>query len=157
MKKISILLLTIILALMVTGCSGTEDNVQTATCSLVYGETNMTQEFTYTATNGEINKVKLRMIYDNGTLGVDSFATLTEAQKVQFQASMLDNIGLDSASYEGLEITFEFNEQLSVVLDADLEKADPEILKSVGLDFDGVDLDFDRAIKDMEAAGATCK
>ena len=44
-----------------------------------------------------------------------------------------------------------------ITVDADLEKADPELLKKVGMDFEGADMSLERAIEDMEAEGFTCE
>lgn len=155
MKKLVSLLLLGVFAFMVTGCSLGEDKVETATCTLK-GANNMDQEFVYSATNGQVDKVKLKMTYDNSMLGVETLDTLTEDEKEEIKANMLEALELDKTSYEGLEITIDIQDQMTVILDADLNKADPEILKKVSLDFEGVDMSFDRTLKDMKDAGATC-
>ena len=51
----------------------------------------------------------------------------------------------------------DFNKQLTVTIDADLEKADEELLKSVGLDAETIDLNYEQTIEDLKNTGATCQ
>lgn len=155
MKKLSILVLAIVLALTVTGCTGI-GKVQTKTCSM--GNVNgIDRTFTFSATNGEVDKVELKMIFSNSLFGVDSLSTLSDSQKETVKSSILKNLGLEKDSYEGLEIIVDIKDQMTIVVKADLAKADPAILKKIGMDLTGADMSFDRAISDMEKAGATCK
>lgn len=154
MKKLSILVLTIVLALTVTGCG--IGKVQTKTCSM--GDVNgIDQTFTFSATNGEVDKVELKMVFSNSLFGVNSLATLSDSQKETIKTSILKNLGLEKDSYEGLDIIVDIQEQMTITVKADLAKADPAILKKIGMDFADADMSFDRAISDMEKAGATCK
>lgn len=159
MKKLSILLLTMVLALTLTGCGKDtlkEDVITSKTCNLK--QEGLDQTFKYTATNGEIDKIDLTMVYDNAMFGVDSLNDLTTEQKEQIKANMLKTLGLESTTYEGLIINIDIQDQMTVVLNVDLKKADPEILKKVGLDFTGMeDMSLETAVKDMTSGGATCK
>lgn len=153
MRKLSYLLATLTMVLLVTGCG--EDVIETKTCTLVQ-EGTMEQTFKLTATNDEINKVELTMVYDNAIFEVDTLSTLTDDQKEQVKTNMLTTLGLDSTSYEGLEIIIDIAHQMTVTLIADLEKADVEVLKKVGLDFTDTDMSLKRAISDMKNSGGTC-
>lgn len=156
MKKLSILLLTIVLSFVVTGCGNISSAVESKTCSLA--ETSgVTQTFKFTAKNDEITGVELKMVFNNSLFNLDTLSTLTDDQKEQIKTNMLKNLGLESDTYEGLEIAIEIKDQMTVTIKADLAKADPEVLKKIGMDFEGADMSFDRAIKDMEASGASCK
>lgn len=155
MKKFVSLLLLVVLTFMVTGCSSVDPKIETATCTL-NGVNNMDQEFVYSATNDQVDKIKLTMTYDNSMFGVETLDTLTDDEKEKIKTNMLEALELDKTSYEGLEITIDIQDRMTVILDADLNKADPEILKKVSLDFEGADMSFDRMLKDMKEAGATC-
>lgn len=171
MKKLFMLLLTMVFAISLTGCgenkeNNNEDNNQTennqtqdVTVTKVCTTTNeiskLQQTFTYTATNGEVEKVKVVRLYDNDTLGISSFNTFTTEQKETYKQNMLNQIGLDSTSYEGLTIEFDFNDQMSITINADLKTADQEKLQIVGLDFTN-SKKIDEIIEDMKTSGASC-
>lgn len=156
MKKLSILALTIVLAFMVSGCAMTGSKVETKTCTM--GEVNgIDQTFVFSATNNEVDKMELKMVFNNSLFGIDTLSTLNDTQKETIKSTMLKNLGLDSDTYEGLEIIVDIDDQMTVEVKADITKADPEVLKKIGMDLTGVDKSFDRAISDMEEAGATCK
>ena len=70
---------------------------------------------------------------------------------------MITTLGLESDTYEGLEIIIDIEHQMTVTLAADLNKADDEILKKVGLDFTGADMSLETAVKDLTDSGAVCK
>jgi len=156
MRKLSILALTIVLAFIVSGCAMTGSKVETKTCTM--GEVNgIDQTFVFSATNNEVDKMELKMVFNNSLFGVDTLSTLNDTQKETIKSTMLKNLGLDSDTYEGLEIIVDIDDQMTVEVKADITKADPEVLKKIGMDLTGVDKSFDRAISDMEEAGATCK
>lgn len=156
MRKLSILALTIVLAFMVSGCAMTGSKVETKTCTM--GEVNgIDQTFVFSATNNEVDKMELKMVFNNSLFGIDTLSTLNDTQKETIKSTMLKNLGLDSDTYEGLEIIVDIDDQMTVEVKADITKADPEVLKKIGMDLTGVDKSFDRAISDMEEAGATCK
>lgn len=154
MKKLFALLLTIALSATLVGCS-TEDVVETKTCTKE--AEGISQTYKLTATNGEIDKVELVMVYDNSIFGLDTLSTLTDDQKELIKTNMLTTLGLESNTYEGFEINVDIQDQMTVTVSADIEKADPEVLKKVGLDFDGVDMDLDNAVDGMTSDGAVCK
>lgn len=167
MKKLSILLLTFALATtLTTGCGNEtkkegkteepKDVITSKTCTLTE-EGVMDQEFILTATNDEIDKVKLVMVYDNSMFEVDTLSTLTDDQKEQIKENMLTTLELESDTYEGLTIDIEIEHQMTVTLDADLKKADEEVLKKVGLDFTDADMSLETAVKDLTDGGAVCK
>lgn len=153
MKKV--LSLLVLGCLTLTLCACGEDKITTATCKTT--EDNMTMTFDLTATNDEINKVKLTMIPDNSIFGVESLNILDDEQKEQVKSSMLTSLGLDSDSYEGMEIDIDIEDTMVITIDADLETADPETLKKVGMDFEGADMSLEKAIEDMPSDGFTCE
>lgn len=154
MKKILSLLSVVVLSLALFGC-GKKDEITTASCKT--NEDNMEMTFDLTATNDEINKVKLTMIPDNSLFGVESLDILDDEQKETVKTTMLSNLGLDGNTNEGMTIEIDINDTMIIKIDADLETADPETLKKVGMDFDGADMSLEKAIKDMKADGFTCK
>ena len=154
MKKILSLLSVVVLSLALFGC-GMKDEITTASCKT--NEDNMEMTFDLTATNDEINKVKLTMIPDNSLFGVESLDILDDEQKETVKTTMLSNLGLDGNTNEGMTIEIDINDTMIIKIDADLETADPETLKKVGMDFDGADMSLEKAIKDMKADGFTCK
>ena len=158
MKKISILLLTTIMAITLTGCRNnisTTDAITSKICTIK--QNGIEQTYKYTATNDEIDKVELTMVYDNSLFGVETLSTLTESQKEQITTEMLNSLELESTTYEGLDINIDIQDQMKVNLKADLTKANPEILKKVGLDFTDADMNLERTVEDMTDAGAVCK
>lgn len=132
-----------------------EDTITTKTCTIT-NAAGLKQTFAYTATNDEITKVTLTKIFSNDALGVNDFSSMTEDQKEDYKNNMLNSIELDSTTYEGLSITFKFEKQLSMVIEADLTKADLELLQKVGLDFSN-NKNIDTQINNMTQNGATCK
>lgn len=150
MKKI--LTLALVMILFVCGCG--KDEVLTNTCTLK--EDGLEQTYKMTATNDEINKVELEIVYDNETLGVDSLEGLTNDQKEQIKTNMLTTLGLEQTTYEGFEIKIDIEEKMTVTIDADLTKADAEVLKKVGLDFSNTDMSLENAVEDFKDTGATC-
>lgn len=171
MKKLFMLLLTTMLMISLTGCQETKENndttnnqngnnqtedlTTTKSCNQINQISKLNQTFTYTATNDEIEKVKVVRVYNNETLGVDSFSNFTETQKESYKQNILNQIGLDSTNYEGLTIEFEFNDQMTITINADLKIADEEKLQMVGLDFSN-GKSLKQKIEDMRKNGAIC-
>lgn len=152
MKKISVLLLAMVLTLTVTGCG---NKVTTKTCTIK--QSNATNTFKLSATNDQIDKLDLIIVMDNKAFGSVKLSELTDKQKETVKSTMLKTLGLDKAENEGFEIDVKIEDEMTITLKADLKKADPAILKKVGMDFTGADMSLKRAVKDMEARGATCK
>lgn len=163
MKKISMLLLSIILGATLTGCSiGTEENdtpkedvIATKTCTQEYDD--YVGTYVLTATNDEIDKIEMTYVYNNSLFNVDTLATLTEEQKEQIKTNMLSTLGLDNATNEGMEIQIDIQDQMTVTIKADLKVADAAVLKKVGLDFSNTDMSLEAAVKGYEKDGATCQ
>ena len=153
MKKISMLLLIFVLMLTLTGCG--KDVISTKNCTMQ--NDSYVEIYKITATNDEIDKVELTIVYDNSMFNVESLDILDDTQKDQIKTNMLDTLGLESTTYEGFEINIEVEEQMSVNIKADLKLADTEVLKKVGLDFSNTDMSFERAVKDLEETGAVCE
>lgn len=155
MKKLSTLLLVLVLTVVLTGCGAKEDVITTKTCTAQYDGYEATYKLT--ATNDEIDKIKMDIVLDNKTLGVETLATLTDEQKEQIKTNMLSTFGLDSSTNEGLEVIVDIQDQMTVTIDADLKIAEPDVLKNVGLDFSDADMSLEKTVKYFEKDGATCE
>lgn len=158
MKKLSVLLLSLVMVLTFAGCGNDsikEDVVATKTCSRQ--NDGYEEIYKWTATNDKIEKVELSIVYDNSMFGVETLSTLTNEQKEQIRKNMLTTLGLESNSYEGIEINIDIEDKMTVSIDADLKKADEKVLKKVGLDFSDTDLSLKTAVSAAEEDGASCK
>ncbi|MBQ9834383.1 MAG: hypothetical protein IJO33_04255 [Bacilli bacterium] len=159
MKKMCALLLTLVMTFALCGCG--EEKVKqkesvTKTCTL--SEENVEEIFKLSATDGEdIDKVDLTMIFDNDMFGVDSLNVLDDTQKEQLKTNVVTTLGLDSDAYEGLTINIDIQDQMTVTINADINKADAEVLKKIGMDFTDADMSIENAVKDLTDGGATCK
>lgn len=149
--------------LTLTGCKeekqekqDNQDIISSNTCVLT-DEQGTQQTYKLTATNDEIDKVELTILYDNKMFGVETLKTLSEEQKEQIKSNILTNLGLENSTYEGLVITVDIQDQMTLSVKADLKTADKEVLKKVGLDFTGADMSLGRAVRDMTASGASCQ
>lgn len=170
MKKIIKLFVLGTIILTITGCGNTTKSKQanqsdleapspvleTKKCTGITETTNLKREIELKATDEIITEVKVTITYDNKTLGINDFSTLTEEQKEQYKDNMLNNIGLDEEHYEGLDVTFNFEKQLSVVFTADIEKIDSTILDQVGLNIDLKNIKLEKAIDLLEKERLTC-
>ena len=148
MKKVY-LLLVVALLLITTGCTK-EAKETSKTCTME--EEGMKQVYTFGATDGEIDKVSIAMTFDD-----ESMKNLTDEDKEQFKQIMLDSMGLEDKTYEGMSISFDFSDKVTITIDTDLKKASKDDMKKVGLDFDDTDMSLAKTIKEMEKDGATCK
>ena len=74
-----------------------------------------------------------------------------------FSNQNFEDLVLEKDTYDGLKITIEFDDEMTVTFDADLKVADKELLKKVGMDFEGKDMDIDRFVENIEEEGYTCK
>ncbi len=161
MKKISTIILFGILVVLLSGCEQKQiqkENItrESISCILVEKNSQLKQEYKFEARNNQINHIVLSITYDQVN-EITDFSTFTEDQKINFEAIMLNAIGIENSENEGLEIKIDFNKKLTVTIDADLEKADEELLKTVGLDAENIDLDYKRAVEDLKNTGATCQ
>lgn len=153
MKKISFILLSIVLVLALTGCGG--DKITSSTCTTT--SDGVTYTYKYSATNDEIDKIEMTLVFDNSTFGVDSLDILTDDQKEQIKVNMLSTLGLDSSNYEGFLFNIDIQDKMIVTVVADLKTADPEVLNKIGLDFSNTDMSLKNAVKDMKESGAVCE
>jgi len=153
MKKTFALLLMMILT--VTLCACGKDKVTTLSCSGEQSGSKMT--FDLSATNDTIDKVKMTVVPNNADMQITSFKDLDEATKTQIKDLFLTNLGLEKESYEGLDVIVNFDDNMNIIIDADLKTADKTILTKLGLDFDDKDMSLKRAKEDFESTGFTCK
>ena len=170
MKKMTKFFILVIITLLISGCGNKNDTqtptptpnssptevLQTKKCTEINETTNLKKEIELKATDEIITDVKVTITYDNKTLGTDDFSTFTDDQKEQYKDNMLNNLGLDEQHYEGLDITFNFDKELSVVFTADIEKIDSTILDQVGLNIDLKNIKLEKAIDLLEKKGITC-
>lgn len=163
MKKIILFTIIIVGTILFTGCSLNSENIveeelkqEKITCVITEENSALKQEYSFEAENNLINHIKLSITYDE-VYDIKDFSNFTEDQKINFEAVMLNAMGIEKAINEGLEIKMDFNKQLTVTIDADLEKADEELLKSVGLDAETIDLNYEQTIEDLKNTGATCQ
>jgi len=155
MKKLLVLLLTIIISINICACSKEKgDKITSNTCSI--NENSMEKTFKLTATNDEIDKIVLTIKPDNSLFGVESLEILDDEKKEQVKTNILSTLELDSYSYDGIKINIDINESIIISINVDLKIADKEILKKIGLDFSNADMSLKNAVNDMKKSGATC-
>ena len=148
MKKIYILFLVAFL-FVTTGCAK-EAKEESKTCTME--ENGLKTVYTFDAMDNEINKVSMSMTFDD-----ENMQNLSEEDQEQFKKIMLDSMGLEDKTYEGMSISFDFSDKMTIIIDVDLKKASKEDMEKVGFDFTDTDMSLNTTIKDMEKDGATCK
>lgn len=148
MKKIYILLV-VVFVFVTTGCTK-EAKETSKTCTME--EEGLKTVYKLDATDGEINKVSMALTFDD-----ESMNNLAEEDQEEFKKIMLDSMGFEDDTYEGMSISFDFSDKVTITIEADLKKASKEDMEKVGFDFDGADMSLDNTVKQMETDGATCK
>lgn len=113
-----------------------------------------TESYTMYALGNDIYEVDFTMKYDKDNDLAD-FSTYTDAQKEAFKQAMLTNLGI-TGDEEGIDVTVTITDTLEVEIDADLEKADPDKLESLGFYFDEVNNELDSAVKSFKTSGYIC-
>lgn len=154
MKKISTILLAIMMICVVTGC-GKEDEVKTVTCTKQ--ESAYSNTTTLTSKNGEVGKIKITYAYDNSAMGVSSFNDVTDEQKEQIKTNMLTTLGFNDKTYEGFSINVYFDDQMKTDIEINMETVEQEALDKVGLNFSNTNKDFDDAVQSYKDTGYTCE
>ena len=149
MKKIIFLIL---ITIIISGCS--KEEFTSKSCNMK--ENNIRTTFNLTATNKKINKVVMKIEMDNSLLKVESLEILDDKQKTEIKENVLKSLGLDRDEYEGINIEVVINKTIIITINADLNKADKEILKKIGMDFTDADLSLKRTVKSLEEKGAIC-
>lgn len=168
MKKILSLLLVGMFSLTLCACGNDtttsqsekeetkKPEVTTASCSM--SDEEMTTVIDLSATDDEVDKVKMSVTPSNESMGIDSFEELDAETKEQIKVIMIESLGLDpEKEYKGIKVTVDFDKEMTVNVVADLKTADPEVLKTIGLDFEDADMSLKTSIKDLEDEGLTCK
>ena len=162
MKKTILLTIIILGTLLSSGCSLNKEELieepkkEKITCVITEDNSSLKQSYSFEAKDNLINRIKLSITYDEVN-NITDFSNFTEDQKINFEAVMLNAMGIEKAINDGLEIKMDFNKQLTVTIDADLEKADEELLKAVGLDAETIDLNYEQTIEELKNTGATCQ
>ena len=153
MKKLLMLVFSLTFVVLLTGCG---NEIKTAVCDHTDGTGNKIT-FDVSATNNEIDKIKMIVVPSNKSMNITTFKDVDDETKEAIKKSFLESYGLEKDTYDGLKITIEFDDNMTVTFDADLKVADKELLKKVGMDFEGKDMDIDRFVEDIEKEGYTCK
>lgn len=154
MKKLLMLVFSLTFIGLLTGCGSNE--IKTAVCD--YTDTTGNKiTFDVSATDNEIDKIKMIVVPSNESMNITTFKDVDDETKEAIKKSFLDSYGLEKDTYDGLKITIEFDDNMTVTFDADLKVADKELLKKVGMDFEGKDMDIDRFVEDIKEEGYTCK
>lgn len=153
MKKISLLMLTLVMACMLTGCG--KDKETSATCN--YKNEQFDSTVRLSAKNDKIEKVGLTYVYENSALGIESFDNVTDEQKEQIKENMLTILGLTEESYEGFAIDITIEDKMKVNIEIDIATADKDALKKLGIDFSNTDMSLANAVKTYKDQGFTCE
>lgn len=153
MKKLLMLVFSLTFVVLLTGCG---NEIKTAVCDHTDATGNKIT-FDVSATNNEIDKIKMIVVPSNKSMNITTFKDVDDETKEAIKKSFLESYGLEKDTYDGLKITIEFDDEMTVTFDADLKVADKELLKKVGMDFEGKDMDIDRFVENIEEEGYTCK
>ena len=145
MKKIVFLLILII---FFTGC-GKE---VTKTCQIKSDSYEQIWEFK--AKRNKVNAINLDINYDNSLFNIESLDSLNNTEKLLLKREILKKLDLLDESYPGLNIDVLIKDKLSVKIIVDLNKANSDNLKKIGITFQNYEID--NIIKDMEKSGAKC-
>ena len=157
MKKISMLLLVVVMVFVVTGCTEEKIEEKVATCT-----SQQDTHFESVTINGENNKVTLYEVtykYENSLLGVESMEDYTDEQKQAFVDNMYNNLGFEKGKkYDGFSIDIRVEDQVIVEFSGDVnnENARENFLK-LGIDLSDANLGFEDAVHSYRLAGYTCK
>lgn len=179
MKKNFSLLLILLLSIFITGCGKeieeeskeqvndvvkkeeqskikNDGPLSVKVCSLDDGD-GLVQTFKYSATNGEVDKVDITMVYDSKLFGVTSLATLSNNEKEDLKSAMLEGFGIKDTGNEGVSASFDIKDKMTVIINVNLETADSEVLNKIGITFHPENRTLDAYVDMMETSGAICK
>ena len=149
-KKLVLLLFTI---LLLSGCG----KKQVRKCSLNQDQY-MSQEIEFIAKdNNNIDQLKIRIIFAKELIDANELNELTDEQKQSLEKSILDNMDLSKDNMEGINFSVDINDTVDFILDIDVDKADPTLLKTLGLDLSDKDTSLDKVISSLKENGATCE
>ena len=113
-----------------------------------------TESYYMIAKNNKINKVNFTMVYDDENTIAD-FSTYSKEQKTVFIDAMYENLGVEKTQ-EGIDVDIKITDTLEVYINADLDKADPDKLESLGFYFDSVNRKLDKAVNNFKTSGYIC-
>ena len=149
-KKLVLLLFTILLL-------SDRKKKQVRKCSLNQDQY-MSQEIEFIAKdNNNIDQLKIRIIFAKELIDANELNELTDEQKQSLEESILDNMDLSKDNMEGINFSVDINDTVDFVLDIDVDKADPTLLKTLGLDLSDKDTSLDKVISSLKENGATCE
>lgn len=153
MKKSFLVGILVMLCFIATGCG---NKAETKTCTRTV-EGSYDETFVMSATNNTIDKIDVTYVYYNELFGVETLSNLTDEQKTQIKNEMLKNLSLEKYEYDGLKISIDIADRMTVNIKAELNVADVDVMKKIGLDFTNTNKNFDDGVKSMTDASYTCK
>ena len=136
MKKLFVAAATVI---MLAGCTQNADKKESKTCSI--DMSGITMDIKMDATNEVVDNLGMNIKIPGSLLGGDA-SVLTEDNLKTMGNAALKQMNIEKGT--GVE-TF------------DLKKADANTLKAIGITEEMKELKLTDAVKNFEAAGATCK
>lgn len=154
MKKISILFLSLLVALFVTGCGNVEEKEQTLVCKTTENEEgmNIEQVISMTYKNDKLKRMKME---------VNTIITDTDVQEnwEAFKSFMSEEN--EEFNKDGVSLTVSVNDQnyeYKTTLDIDVENASEEVLEEQGFgDLKDDDSTLEESRKSAVADGAVCE
>lgn len=156
-KKMSLLLLAVIMVGVLTGCGKTKIEDQTATCTKQASTHHET--ITLSGTNGKVSRFDAVYKYEPSVFGADNLDNVTEEQKQEFINNMYTNLGFEKdKTYDGFNIKVEVEDKVIVTYGGDVNNTSAQTeLKKLGIDFSNADLTFENAVDSYKTSGYTCK
>ena len=149
-KKIILLIISI---LVLSGCG----KKQVRKCYLNQDQY-MSQEIEFVAeNNSNINQLKIRIIFDQELIDANQLSDLTSEEKVNLEEAILDSMEISEEEMEGIKFSLDINDTVDFVLDIDVDKADPTLLKTLGLDLTDKDTTLDKVISSLKENGVICE
>ncbi len=164
MKKFLILLL--VTTLVLVGCGKKDDTekdadakkekdvITSSTCRLEEDGMNVLSEIK--AKNDIINYIDVAYTVTAEFVGINSFEELDEDTKKEIKDEFIKGFGLEKGSYEGIEVNVETKKDMVFKITIDLNKADKEVLKQMGYDFEDLNMSLENGVEELEQQGFTC-
>lgn len=150
MKKLFVAAATVI---MLTGCTQNADKKESKTCSI--DMSGITMDIKMDATNEVVDNLGMNIKIPGSLLGGDA-SVLTEDNLKTMGNAALKQMNIEKGT--GVETNFTIEgKDLNAEVTFDLKKADANTLKAIGITEEMKELKLTDAVKNFEAAGATCK
>ena len=154
MKKV--LFWVAVLPLMLCGCAKEE----TKTCVLTE-DTGSKVTYKMNATNDKVSDFEMTYVMTTKALNIDSlYSSMSEIDdetKEMIKENFIQVLGLESDTYEGLEISVDFTDDMIVNLKVDIEKADKEILEKLGFELEEENISLKVSVEEFTEEGYVCE